>query len=242
MKKIFRTIACVAVSAFALSAGQMAAQDFSAEVDLTSKLIWRGVEMTPAPTLQPCLNFEAGNFCAYACGAYGLDNSYQEFDLGLSFSLGNFTLEVIDYFYPACKYDLDPEAPWFNWFNLGEDTGHQLDFILYYEPEAIPFKAMFSVIPIGDDFLEDGSRAFSSYLELGWYHDWDNNSRLEANVGASILKSDVYCTDGFGLVNCELKYSRTLELGDVEMPLSAAFVVNPYVKQPYLCAGVGIVF
>lgn len=242
MKSLIQKIAFVALLVAPLSGAQSFAQDFSAGVDLTSKLVWRGLEMSPSPSVLPIVNFEAGDFSAYACGSYALDNSYQEFDLGLTYSLGSFTLELVDYFYPACKYDLNPDADWFNYFNYGETTGHQLDVILYYEPESIPFRAMLSVIPLGDDYLDDDSRAFSSYLELGWYHEMEGNRMIEANVGASLLHSNIYGTDGLGLVNCELKYSRSFDLGSVQLPLSASVIVNPYFKQSYLCASMGITF
>lgn len=241
MKVLYSIFACCALSI--ICPVLISAQGFSADFSLSSKLLWRGMEMTASPTIYPTIGYEAGGFNIYSTAAYAVDDSYQEWDFGISYTAGNFTVEVIDYYYPALSSEKFPDTPRYDFYNWkNSTTGHQLDCMLYYTPESVPVKAMLAVITFGDDKLADGSNAFSSYVEIGWYHDFKDESRLEVNLGASLRESPVYGTEGFAFINTELKYSRSLEFKSVQIPLGMSLMYNPYIRQPFLGAVAGIAF
>ena len=240
MKKILAFFG-VALAALALSA-KADAQSVYGNFGLMTKNVWRGLESAKTVTVLPEVGFEAGNFCVYALGAYALDDSYGEFDFGFTYTLGAFTLDVCDYFYPACAGD-NPEDERFKFFNWNNSTtGHQLDVMLWFEPENVPIKAMISCIPYGDDKKEDGSHNFSTYAQVGWYHDFENENHLEFNVGASLFASPLYETESFGVNVLELLYTKTFTFKSIEIPIGIQGVFNAVTCKPYLCLKAAIGF
>ena len=94
---------------------------FNGSVELTTKYLWRGQEYGEAPTFFPTLSYSTGGLCVYATGAYTFDNSWREADLGVSYTLGDFTLGVVDYYYPTKVGEND------SYFNFkSKETGHAL--------------------------------------------------------------------------------------------------------------------
>lgn len=55
---------------------------FSASLELSTKYMWRGIEYGTAPTVFPMIGYNTHGFNAFAMGAYAIDDSYQEVDLG----------------------------------------------------------------------------------------------------------------------------------------------------------------
>jgi len=103
----------IILSAIMLSALTVNAQEseknspFSASVELTSKYLWRGQEYGEAPAIFPTLGYTTGGFCIYATGAYTFDNSWHEADFGISYTIKDLTLGVVDYYYPTPTGDRD---------------------------------------------------------------------------------------------------------------------------------------
>ena len=219
------------------------AQGFSGDLSFTNQLLWRGVQLASSPLFYPTIRYITGGLDIYTTAAYALDDSCREWDFGFSYTWRDFRLEVIDYFYPAISSEPHPEAPQYDFFNWNNaTTGHQIDCILYYEPKSVPIKAFASVLPFGNDRLADGRNAFSTYAEIGWYHNFEDESRVETNFGASFRESPIYLTEGFGFVNAELKYGKIFDCKSIRFPLAVSFVFNQYVSQPYIVASTGLSF
>ena len=70
--------------------------------DLNSRYLWRGLEYSTAPVIQPSISFTSGNLELGAWGSYsfiGSDGS--ELDFYASYTLGPVVLTFTDYFFPA---------------------------------------------------------------------------------------------------------------------------------------------
>lgn len=56
--------------------------------------MWRGIEYGTAPTVFPMIGYNTCDFNAFAMGAYAINGSYQEVDLGVSYTVSEFTIGV----------------------------------------------------------------------------------------------------------------------------------------------------
>lgn len=235
MKKL---VLSLLVGALCLPA--IAQPELSGKAEFVSRSIFRGVDFSTSPALNPEFNLDWGGFNFNAWGSYAFDNNYSEIDLSISYSLGNFTLEIADYFYPNGI----PAMPdqFFN-FKKGE-TLHQLDASLTWEPENIPVWAQWSTYVGGDDYnpVED-KRAFSSYLEAGWYHEFDNNLTFSAFAGASVFKGwYTDFTQDFSVVNLGMKLEKTFSFDNVSFPIGVSYTINPYLEKSFIVFGAAIEF
>ena len=233
---------------------------FYGGVDLTSNLIWRGVKCADNPTLAPNVGFGVAGFDIYFCGAYAFEAEYAEFDMGISYEWKGLKLEAIDYFYPHTSYmeryypDIDPSLPEFDFTNFKNgQTGHQVDVMLSYAPDYFPLHFLWSTIVYGNDYNVVGydeqteeavlKQAYSSYAEIGFWHEFGDYGVVDVTLGASVLRSDmIYYNEKFGLTNISLNYSKSFEFKYFEVPLFAQFTYNAVAKCPYLTVGAGIQF
>ena len=211
---------------------------FSASMELTSKYLWRGQEYGEAPTIFPTLSYATGGLSVYATGAYTFDNSWREADLGISYTLKDFTLGVVDYFYPTPVGQND------QYFNFKSDeTGHMLEGCLTYAPSSFPLTAMLSTFFFGADKNIDGDQAWSTYAELGYHYDFTETNIFSVAVGASLNKSFYNNFEtGFSIVNIALKYQTAIPVNaKFQLPVSAQYVINPQKEKSYISFSLGII-
>lgn len=231
------TITIVAIAAFATGAlAQEASSPFSASLELSSKYMWRGQEYGTAPVLFPTVGYEIGGFSACATGAYTVDGSFSECDLSLGYEWKGLSFSLVDYYYPTAV-GLGDE-----YFKFGHnETGHALEATLSYYPEALPVWAMAGTYFYGADKNSDGDQAYSTYFEVGYYHNFTTSDELSLTIGASAGKG-LYTAykDSFGLVNLALKYSKTIKICEFEIPVSGSYIINPYIKKSFLTFSVVI--
>lgn len=235
MKKL---ILSLLVGAFCLPA--IAQPELSGKAEFVSSSMFRGFDNSSSAALNPEFNLDWGGFNFNAWGDYAFDNSYSEVDLTVSYSLGDFTLALADYFYPNGI----PGAP-DQFFNFKKDeTFHQLDAMLTWEPENIPVWAQWSTYVGGDDYnYIDDKRAFSSYLEAGWYHEFENNLTFSAYAGASVFKGwYTDFTQDFSVVNLGMKLEKTFSFDNVSFPVSVTYTINPYLEKSFIVFGAAIEF
>ena len=70
------------------------ASPFSASLELSTKYMWRGLEYGTAPTVFPMIGYNTLGFNAFAMGANAINGSHQEEDLGVSYTVSEFTIGV----------------------------------------------------------------------------------------------------------------------------------------------------
>lgn len=211
---------------------------FVASVELASKYLWRGQEYGEAPTIFPMLGFNTGGLSIYAIGAYTFDNSWREADLGVSYTIKDFTIGLVDYYYPTPTGERD------KLFEFDKDkTGHLFEGCLTYAPSSLPISAMLSTFFYGADKNLDGDQAWSTYAELGYHYDFSETNIFSVTLGASLNKS-LYNNfeTGFSIVNIALKYRTEIPTGKkFSLPVSAQYVINPQKEKSYISFSIGLV-
>lgn len=203
---------------------------FSGAMELTSKYVWRGIEYGNAPTIFGILNYDIKGFNVFALGGYAFNGSHSEVDLGLSYTNKWFTVGASDYYYPSATGENDR---YFNYEN--RDTGHSIECYFTFAYDKIPVWLTISAFVFGADKNLDNKQAYSSYLELGYSHNFTENNSLSLIVGASLNKS--FYTGykhGFNVVNVAAKYSTGILMGEFVLPISVSLVFNPYTNKPFL--------
>ena len=218
----------------------LAAQDsgkgeFYGSVDLSSKHLWRAIPAGEAPMVKPEVGYSKGDFYVYLWGAWDFEDTYREVNIGLGYTLGNLTFELLDYFYPYTKDDI---------FKLANNsTTHQVELIATYEFEKLPLHITAGTFLYGDDKNVKGNQAFSTYLEGGYTHEFNEKNTLAAIAGFSVGKG--FYTDytkNMALVNLTAEYTRLFNVFDQIVPVKAAYTYNPYLKKSWVYATLSLGF
>ena len=218
-----------------LAAQESGKGEFYGSVDFSSKHLWRGMPAGESPMVKPEVGYNKGDFYVYLWGAFDFKDTYREVNIGFSYTIENLTLEFIDYMYPWSKDDI---------FKLAnKTTTHQMELIATYEFEKLPFYISAGSCVYGDDKNEKGNHAFSTYVEGGYTHEFNEKNMLSAVAGFSVGKG--YYTDytkNFDLVNLTAEYTRLFNVFDTDVPVTASYTYNPYLKKSWVYATVGISF
>lgn len=232
MKKLF---VCAAVL-FACAFGA-AAQDWSmsAGSELSTQYLWRGFAIAESPTIVPTftLNYENEDFSFEAgyCSITELQrNHYLEMDVWASATFKGITFMALE---QGCANNLGLG---------GYDDNFELTLSYELPFEFLPASISWNTFVAGDDCnLQDdfsNKRAFSSYIELDVPFEY-NNFSVDATVGATPYRSDLYENEGgFKFINLSLKAGYKLTAGDnFELPLYAQYTYNPLLKANYFLLG-----
>lgn len=198
--------------------------DWSASIgsDIVSRYIWRGISSSKTPALQPYLEVSykgvtLGTWASYTMG----EETLQEVDLYISYSLGNFTLTISDYF----VYEDTLASSSF--YNYDENTtSHILDAQLSFEgPESFPIKATLSTLVYGADKNINGDKNYSTYIELG-YPFIINDISIMPFAGAA-LNSGLYNSKA-GFINCGITGEAEINITEnFSIPLGVSLITNP---------------
>lgn len=228
MKRIILIVLGISLSFLSLHS-QEKQSPFAFSLELSSKYMWRGIEYGTAPVAFPMLSYNYKGFSAYALGAYAINGSHQEVDLGLSYTHKKFTLGFSDYYYPSAVGEKD------SYFQLSNrSTGHSVEAYLTLTPFKIPIWLTLSTYVFGADKKLNGGQAFSSYAEVGYTHAFNGNNALSLAVGANLNKGFYTAYEkGFNVVNIALKYATSFALGKFKLPVSASYILNPYKEKSY---------
>lgn len=225
--------------------GDLVISPFGLGLDLQTKYIWRGMEMMSlesAPVLFPSINFSANGLFAYIMGGYAINGEYAEVDCGVSYTVGDFTVGVSDYFYPSIDKNVDKYS------HVGKGSGHWMEACVNYAPVNIPIWSTLSNFFYGADrYLdENGSekQAYSTYVELGTYYNFIENNKISLAVGAALNKS---CYNGysrgFSICNTELKYAKSVKVSDAwSLPVSVSYIYNPVYDKSFVNFTANFVF
>ena len=230
MKKIVLLAMGMVLSGTALAQDEL---ETTVKSDVVSSYIWRGQELGNV-ALQPTLAVGYRGLSLTAWGSVGLANTAdtKEFDLTLGYTIGGLNIGITDYWFNQMaggdlegryfKYDAHATNHVFE-ANIGYDFGFAS--LLWYTNFA------------GNDYKEDGTRAYSSYMEIVVPFklsavDWT------ATVGAVPSSSVQYATNGFAVTNVALKATKDIRITDTfSIPLFAQIAANPCSQKAYLVLG-----
>ncbi len=220
--------------------------DFSLGADFVSSYIWRG-SILAGTSIQPTMGFGIGGFSIGAWGSVDIaDNGFKEVDLTASYSMGNFTIGLFDYW-------VGGEGA-YNYFDYSDSAAHSLDVNLLYTFDAFPLMLGWSTIVAGNDMYVKNNgelkRAFSTYVEASYVFRVKEIT-LETAVGASLWNSSTlytgyekdgrwHGTDGFAVVNTALKASKDIKITDrYSLTLFGQLIFNPAKEDIFFVFGIG---
>lgn len=233
----FRKIILLTVALLMCSLSNLQAQtpkalklsNFSASLELTTKYMWRGIEYGTSPVVFPMLSYDYKGFNAYVMGGYAVNGSHQEVDFGVSYTKDGVSVGMNDYYYPSAVGEKDRYFE----FEKGK-TGHSVEAVVSLNPTQIPVYLLASTYVYGNDKNPDGKQSYSSYIELGYSHAFHDDNQITVLAGATLNKS--FYTNyesGFSVCNVAVKYQTHIPLGKYKLPVSASYVLNPYMDKSY---------
>lgn len=237
MKKIVLMAMMIATGINATAQEEMLTSDAGVGVettmssDIVSSYIWRGQDLGNV-SLQPTLGIGYKGLSLTAWGSVGLSESAdtKEFDLTLGYTYGGLNIGVTDYWFNAGQ---DPDARYFKYDAHG--TNHIFEANIGYDFGFA--SAQWFTNFAGNDYKENGKRAYSSYLEVVVPFklsaiDWT------ATAGAVPFSSPLYATEGFAVTNLALKATKEIKVTDTfAVPIFAQIAANPCSQKAYLFFG-----
>jgi hypothetical protein len=191
---------------------------FDIGVDFASRYVWRGLEFSDSPAIQPYVEFISGNLTLGAWASYETGGQVvgQELDLYASYEIGNFAIGFTDYAFPV---DIVSDG----YFEIKNHIGEAL--LSFNGSEGLPISLMVGVNVYNDD-------KNSIYAELGVPFKI-GATEVSAFLGAG---NEIYTTDGdFTVTNFGLSASKELKVTDkLSLGLTASTIFNPDTDDAYL--------
>lgn len=206
---------------------------FEFSANFQSRHIWRGSLTCSTWNIQPTVNYSKNNFLAGIWGAYTVDNSYAEVDLYVAYTIGDFTLALLDYFCPN-------ESQKFNrLFDFNKTTTqHTVDLTLSFNgTETFPIRFMASTLLWGDDINpSNGNNYYSTYLEAGFIWERNPSQKFDFFMGATPFKG--YYAETFNLVSLGASINQNIIASkELTIPAFGKLIVNPYSENIFFVFG-----
>lgn len=209
--------------------------NFSLSAELNMKYVWRGLEYGNSPLMFGTLGYDYKGFNAYALGGYATNGDFSEVVLGVSYTNKYFSFGFADFYYPSMSGEDDKYIEFDN-----HKTGHLVESFLTVTPfENVPMWMTLSSFIFGNDKRADGKQAYSSYVELGYTHSFNDNNALSLSAGANLNKSFYTRYEkGFNVANITAKYTTGIPFGKFVLPVSGSFIYNPIIDKPFFSLSV----
>lgn len=207
---------------------------FIYKIDLANRWIWRGMNYSETPVIQPTFAYQLKKvtFSLWASFGFGREK-YEEIDFIADYDLfKGFNIGLIDYFgfVDTIRY-----SQRFFDFNT-RTTGHLLDGQITYKlPGKIPFTFLWSTWFWGKDKNESKEENnYSSYFEISWNKS-ANWRTYKYGFLAGLTPWKGYYNKGFGLVNIGAKAGTEFQISEkMKIPTEMALYLNPQTQNIYL--------
>lgn len=214
-------------NAFAQDEEKSLSADLS--VDIVSRYIWRGINLSESPALQPTLGLSFKNFTLGTWSSYTLSREIiQEVDLFLSYEREYLTITINNYY-----NTLDTLGFNGNYFDMNKaTTPHILEgMITLSGPESFPLSLTAATMFWGNDRQEDGKNFYSTYLELGYPF---KVQETEFATFIGITPTNGLYGDKFGIVNMGLSATKSIVVTEnFSIPIKGSFMLNPQQEKVY---------
>ena len=231
MKKIGKVLILVCgLVAMVNTAKAQDKTEVSVSADFVNQYIWRGQDLGDI-SVQPTLGVAYKGLSITAWGSVGLSDNEdtKEFDLTLSYSLGNFNIGITDYWFNT------PNDRYFSY--AAHKTSHVFEANIGYDFGLCALQ-WYTNFAGNDGVNKSGDRAYSSYVELSAPFklggaDWT------AAVGAVPYATSFYGeAGGFAVTNVSLKASKDINITKTfSVPVFAGIYANPSTEKAYLAFG-----
>lgn len=194
----------------------------SAEV--MNRYVWRGADFGNSPSIQPDINYTAGNFEIGTWAAFATNGNPAgtEVDFYTSYTVetggGDVQLLLTNYTFPQ-----DPAGNYF------KKTSHFLEAgIGYSGTVSFPVNFFTGIFLTNDD-------DYSVYTQIGY-----EVNDVELFVGFTPAESALYGTTAAGIINTGIAVSRDLPVTDLFLlNLTGSVIANPYSDDLYFLFGFG---
>ena len=231
MKKIGKVLILVCgLVAMVNTAKAQDKPEVSVSADFVNQYIWRGQDLGDI-SVQPTLGVAYKGLSITAWGSVGMSDNEdtKEFDLTLSYSLGNFNIGITDYWFNT------PNDRYFSY--AAHKTSHVFEANIGYDFGLCALQ-WYTNFAGNDGVNKSGDRAYSSYVELSAPFklggaDWT------AAVGAVPYATSFYGeAGGFAVTNVSLKASKDINITKTfSVPVFAGIYANPSTEKAYLAFG-----
>ena len=209
--------------------------DFGA--DLVSSYIWRGIQFSEGPNIQPGITFEKGGLEFGTWGSSNFTTNFYEVDLFLSYTFKGFTIGVVDYFLMD-NNAINTKSNYFDYSN--NTTDHFIELSASYEnPGKYPFRLMLSTFVYGADRDINNNNYYATYFELGYLLNI-GHLKFDFFIGGALNDNYVYIDDK-GIINLGFKVEKEIKINDkFSLPIYLSFVTNPVRENVFLIFGITI--
>lgn len=202
-------------------AGTTFAQEVSLGADVVSNYIWRGTKFG-GPSIQPTFELGFGDLAVGTWGSFALTNDApMENDFYASYSLGDISFGVTDYYYQGVFSDFSDTA-----------GSHALEINAGYTMDALSISANYIVNEAGGALSVGGD----TYIEVGY-----SLEKVDLFVGAGNGWHTVADSKGdhpFAVVNIGVSASKEVKINDsFSIPVSGAIIYNPDGDVSYFYVG-----
>ena len=204
--------------------------------NLQSRHLWRGSVTCSAWNIQPTATVSKRNFLVGFWGAYTVNNSYSEVNLYGSYTIGRFSVAVLDYFCP------DETLKFNRLFDTNQKTTqHTVDATLTYNgTKKFPLSLMVSTLVWGDDINATTEKNYySTYIEAGYT--WERTQTQKFEFFAGITPVEGYYANSLNLVNMGFSASQTINVSSTfKLPIFGKIIANPHTQNLYFVFGATI--
>lgn len=225
--KLLLIFYCIVYSFSYAQSDSVKKQPFSLNADLASGFVWRGVELSRVPSIQPYFSFEKKGLEIAVWSTCAINGSYSEVDPYLKYSFGKFYVSITD------NFTLPDTGSWKYFEYRKKYTGHAFEgAISFTGTEKFPLKLSANVFFYGGDLDEEDKQIYSSYYEAVYgFKNVDmfcgvavNNRRYQENVAVA---------------NVGFRLNKTVEITDkISLPCNIALIVNPAEKKAFIVASI----
>lgn len=241
----------LALLAPSIAAGQFGEEEpeiaVGASVDLVTSYIWRGLELSDEPNIQPSVWVAYGPLEVGTWGSHSIEADFHEQDFWVTYylpenSAGSFALTLNDYYINSDfgedffdfsgTEECDPEE------GVGDPpmcaTGpHTLELAATFSPAAVPVDLL-----VAYNFHNDPQSAV--YAEA-FYGPSIGEYELGFTAGGVLGESQwYYGTDGAALTNLGASVARSMAAGRFSIPVGAQVIYNPDQEETYFVFAVGV--
>lgn len=220
MKIIKRTLLLLLVigSLSSVNAQDEPKTKFDLGVDFASRYVWRGIEFSDSPVVQPYAELTSGNFTLGAWASYETGGQVvgQELDLYASYAFGPVSVGFIDYSFPVDGFSD-------GFFQMKNHVGEAT--LSFDGVEKFPLTFLLGVNVYNDENN-------SIYTELGFPFKI-GETEMKAFVGGG---NEIYTTDGeYKVSNFGLSASKAIKITDAfSLGVAASAIFNPDTDDAYL--------
>jgi hypothetical protein len=203
-------------------------------VDFVSRYVWRGINLSESPSIQPNLAFTYKGLSLGSWASYSFAReTFQEVDLFLTYETEHLSFTINDYYNPMDTLGFSGD-----YFKLGNKvTRHSLEgMVTITGSDNFPISFTTGVMFYGNDKGDDGKNLYSTYFELSYAAKIQD---IEVTPFVGFTPAKGYYSENPNIVNIGVTAVKNIDFSDkFQLPLKASFIVNPEEEKVFFVIGI----